>query len=162
MIEIYGKEEVEKHEKENEIAAMIAQNLWSVSSNIQLARSVQLLYTNISCIGNSHVRSNGHNAGWGAVMLNASGHISNPNDGSAPIAKRLWGPVITDHTHPSFLGALLLACIYIGRSIIYLSLQVSNIAPHHICYITPNTASRHRLPPGTLLLQRARWGTRDT
>ena len=39
--------------------------------------------------------------------------------------------------------------IYIGRSIIYLSLQVSNIVPHHICYITPNTASRHRLPPGT-------------
>ena len=35
---------------------------------------------------------------------------------------------------------------YIGRSIIYLSLQVSNIVPHHICYITPNTASRHKCP----------------
>ena len=71
-----------------------------------LTTGATVAYTDGSCIGNSHVRSNEHNAGWGAVMLtNASGHISNPNDGSASIAKRLWGPVITDRTHPSFLGA---------------------------------------------------------
>ena len=28
---------------------------------------------------------------------------------------------------------------YLDRATIDLSLQVSNIAPHHICYITPNT-----------------------
>ena len=55
--------------------------------------------------------------------------------------------LVHNGTHGDVLWACV--CIYIGRSIIYLSLQVSNIVPHRICYITPSTARRHRLPPGT-------------
>ena len=66
----------------------------------------------------------------------------------------IQGPCFLDRFFSRFwllLFSLLFAFSYpnIDRSIIYLSLQVSNIVPHHICYITPNTASRHRLPPGT-------------
>ena len=65
-------------------------------------------YTDGSCIGNSHVRKNQLKAGWGGVILHrAKGHIDNPDDLNARIIDqgKIWGPVIIDTTHPSFIGA---------------------------------------------------------